>query len=115
MSNNTSTAEIPPRPDDVFKLLEKEFSKNGFKYVQVKRHAALALYAVKSEFGGTVGYEVVLIKIAQATFMKITGSWVPEREIYPGNEEFGQRGWYWPVEVKERAFAKYEELLNGKP
>lgn len=102
----TNESEIPPAPTN-FRLLEKEIKKHGFTYVQLERTPTVALYAVKSEFGGTLGYEIIRIRIAPATFMKINNTWIPEREAYPGSEEFGQRGWYYPAEYKAEAYSRY--------
>lgn len=103
-------------PDD-FRLLEKEIRRHGFIYTQIKRTASCALYAVQTKSGGLLGYEVIKIKIAPAVFMKITEKWVPEREVYPSDEEFGERGWYFinPQE-KEKAESRYLKLCmeNGE-
>ena len=40
---------------------------------------------------------------------------LPEREVYPGNEDFGVSGWYFPKSCRADAEAKFEELLNSIP
>lgn len=103
------TREIPPAPDD-FKLLEKEVRRHGHVYIQLKRTSSCALYEVQTQSGGTLGYEVIQIRIAQAVFMKITWKWVSERETYPGDEEFGERGWYFMRVDQGKAESRYLKL-----
>ncbi len=102
--------QVPPEPDE-FRLLEKEIRKHGHVYVQLQRTSSCALYAVQTQSGIALGYEVIRVKIAKATFMKITWAWVPERETYPTDEEFGERGWYFmhPIQ-KNKAESRYLKL-----
>lgn len=91
--------------------LETKFNRHGHAYEQIRRQGSVALFAVKSEFGGTLGYEVVKVKVAPAVFIKLTKTHVPERETYPSDEEFGTRGWYYPVEKKDLAEKKFTVVL----
>lgn len=50
-------------------------------------------------------YEVFIVKVRKAS--KVYGKDYPDREIYPGNEEFGQRAWCF------RSFKEAEDKFNS--
>lgn len=83
-----------------------EFTREGMKHQEVKRIGRVALYSVAE-----VGFEVVVIKIAKPQKLP-NGETAPWRETYPGNEEFGRRGWYFMKSEKDGAQAKFEELVH---
>lgn len=90
--------------------LPKALNKNGLLYEQVKRTPCAAMYALRSVDGcQVVGYEVFRIKVdpAQHAF----GKDYPEKEHFPGNEEFGSSAWSWlTIEQAEKCFS---DLLPG--
>jgi len=51
-------------------------------------------------------YEVFRIKVRKAG--KIFGKFLPEREVYPGNEDFGFTAWTY--RDKAKAFKKYDRI-----
>jgi hypothetical protein len=74
--------------------LPKKLTKNRIYYAQVKRTARVAMYALRHEPAGTItGYEVFLSKIDKAK--EAFGKMQPEKEHFPGNEEFGKIAWSW--------------------
>lgn len=89
-------------------LLPTTFKKQGFDYEQIERNALTAIYS-QSLDGQVMAYEVIRVMIAPAG--EIMGNPMAEREIMPGNEQWGIRGWtYWDLE-KARARARE---LEGK-
>lgn len=92
-------------------VLPISFKKNGFDYFQVERNALTAIYS-QSLDGEVKAYEVIRVIVAPAG--EIMGNPVPEREIMPGNEQWGIRGWtYWKLEdARKRARELEERLLN---
>jgi len=75
----------------------------------------MTLYSVASKRGRIYGYEVAILKIAKATPPReINGKCIPEipeRELYPGNEDFGVNGWYY--QRCQDAERRYEESLSA--
>jgi hypothetical protein len=72
----------------------------------VKRVGLVAIYSVSGENGGR---EVVKLKLAKP--QKFPGGWAPWRESYPGNEEFGSRGWYFTPGDHARAEEKFNQII----
>jgi hypothetical protein len=56
---------------------------------QAWRDKAHAVYQHFGTHGQFIGWEAILIKVAPAR--RIFGKDYPEREVYPSNEDFGQR------------------------
>ena len=52
-------------------------------------------------------YEVFLIRTSKAG--EVFGKELPDREVYPGNEDFGRTAWC--IDDEKRAMMKYESLL----
>lgn len=84
------------------KQLDEEVKSNNRIYKQVKRTSDKAMY--KSDDGII---EVFKIKIAPEA--EIYGKKYPEREVYPGNEDFGKIAWCFTRNIKE-AENKYNLL-----
>lgn len=77
-------------------LLPTTFKKQGFDYEQVERNALTAIYS-QSLDGQVLAYEVIRVTVALAG--EIMGNPVVEREVMPGTEQWGIRGWtYWDLE-----------------
>ncbi len=81
------------------------FSRAGFDYEQVKRNGLNAIFAQKCK-GTVIAYEVVQIKVAPPE--RMFGKDYPEREVYPGNEEWGSIAW--SCSMLERALERYSGL-----
>jgi hypothetical protein len=69
--------------------------------------------SVSNKAGKVYGYEVAIIKVQPSE--TILGKVIPEREVYPRNEDFGTYGWYYPQSHLEDAEAKSNGLLNSIP
>jgi len=85
------------------KILEKQIKTNGTTYSLVKRTSWKAMY--KAEGGQ---YEVFKVKVLPATEM--FGNPVPEREKFPGNEDFGKFAWC--LSSREKADEIYDGLIK---
>lgn len=72
----------------------------------------VAMYSLKLGEGGQIaGYEVFRIKVDKPCMA--FGKMQPEKEHFPGNEEFGSFAWSWlTLEQAEQCFSK---LCRGKP
>jgi len=91
------------------KLSTEPFKKNGLWYKQIKRTDSKAMYGIKLTENSSEnyhGYEVFIVKIIPKTMA--FGKEYPEREKFPGNEEFGTSAW--SLSTRERAEKYYEEL-----
>ena len=86
------------------KKLETQFKIYGDTNVQIKRNGVVALYKRSA-----TNYEVIIIKQAPEE-IKFDKQY-PAREVYPGTEEFGTKGWsFMTLAVADK---KYNELLNN--
>lgn len=89
-------------------LLPTTFKKQGFDYEQIERNALTAIYS-QSLDGSVVAYEVIRVTVVKES--ECFGKLMPEREVLPGAELWGIRGWtYWDLE-KARGRARE---LEGK-
>ena len=79
--------------------------KNGFNYTQVQRGLRSCIYR-QELLPNLAYYEVFLIKIKSEEV--ILGKWIPEREVFPGNEAFGY--WAWSYRTLESAKDKFNKL-----
>jgi len=87
------------------RTLEKEIKTNGTLYSLVKRESWKAMY--RAEAGH---YEVFRVKILPEG--EIMGNPVPEREKFPGNEDFGKFAWC--LSSREKADEIYNNLIEKK-
>lgn len=90
-------------------LLPEEIKKNGFIYRLLKRGEKAMLYeqyCIDAE--KVVCWEVFKRKIDQPKV--IFGIELGEREIFPGNEDFGK--WAWAPSDYERALNIFENIEN---
>lgn len=93
------------------RLLENKIRKNGYEYRLVERGEKAFIYEQwDDEDNFTVAYEVFRLKIAKSK--EVFGDIMPEREVFPGNEDFGV--WAWSFSTKERAYEKYNRLESGE-
>jgi hypothetical protein len=92
-------------------LLPTTFKKQGFDYEQIERNALTAIYS-QSLDGDVRAYEVIRVIVAAES--EIFGKLVPEREVLPGNEQWGIRGWtYWSLDkARARARELEERILD---
>jgi hypothetical protein len=92
-------------------LLPEEIKKNTYLYKFCKRGKRAIIYEqIDPEFGKTVAFEVFRRKIDKPKV--IFGIQLNEREIFPGNEDFGK--WAWTLSSLEKALEKFEFLENQK-
>jgi hypothetical protein len=90
-------------------LLPEEIKKNGFIYRLLKRGEKAMLYeqyCIDAE--KVVCWEVFKRKIDQPKV--IFGIELGEREIFPGNEDFGK--WAWAPSDYQRALNIFENIEN---
>lgn len=90
------------------KTLETEFTFRGETFRQLRRKGDVALYQ-----RGGAGYEVIRIKVLPAVTWP-SGRVTEERESYPGDNEFGLRGWYFMRDDLDRAEKRYRAETRRK-
>ena len=83
------------------KKLPLKWRANRYNYTQIARTEKKAMYKSDGDF-----YEVFIIKVRPKE--TIFGREYPQREAYPGNEDFGKTAWCFSN--KKNALRKYEEL-----
>ena len=88
--------------------LDKEIKKNGFVYKFYKRGKKALIYLqTDPERDDEVGsYEVFKIRIDKPKV--IFGISLPEREKFPGHEDFGK--WAWACSTMDRAMSRFNEI-----
>lgn len=90
------------------KTLEKEITRKGFTYKQVKRTKDVAWYSQYDSEGRLVGNEIFIVRVGKAA--EAFGVVFEEHEIYPSELRFGVDAWSVGRE-ENRARAKYEQLI----
>ena len=95
------------------KKLAEEINRNGFLYKQIKRSDKGAVY--EQIFSGmennkTIAYEVFKIRIGKPKV--VFGVELPEKEKFPGDDDFGK--WAWTYPDIEKAFSKFKQIENGE-
>jgi len=98
------------------KPLPDKLRKNGFNYTLVCRDGKLAIY--RQEVTEKVQYfEVFVVKIKPESVFK--GKVIPEREVFPSNEDFGKTAWsyrnYKDAEAKFRCLVEEEQSKTNNP
>lgn len=87
------------------KTLPEKLRKNGFDYELVQRDANRAIY--KQHVSENCHYwEVFRIRKRKESIFK--GKQIPEREIFPSDEDFGYTAW--TCMTLERAMERYNLL-----
>ena len=90
-------------------LLPEEIRKNTYLYKFYKRGEKAMMYEqIEPDSGITVAYEVFKRKIDKPKV--VFGIQLNEREIFPGNEDFGK--WAWAIADEQRALQKFDDLEN---
>ncbi len=90
-------------------LLPEEIRKNTYLYKFYKRGEKTMMYEqIEPDTGRTVGYEVFRRKIDKPKV--VFGIQLNEREIFPGNEDFGK--WAWSITDEGRALGKFDLIEN---
>jgi hypothetical protein len=91
--------------------LSNEINKNGFVYTLHKRGEKAMIYEqYDPEVERIVAYEIFRIKIDKPKV--VFDIELGEREIFPGNEDFGK--WAWACSTKERALERFERIESGE-
>ena len=92
-------------------LLAEEIQKNGFLYRIYKRGERCLIYEqIDPEDNLTVAYEVFKRRVDKPKI--IFGIQLPEREKFPGNEDFGK--WAWACTSLERALWRFDVIEAGE-
>lgn len=80
--------------------LKTEFGANDYWLQQIWRNDRLALYTVAlSKQHEPHGLEFIAIQQKEAVTWP-DGRTTPDREGYPSNEQFGSKGYSWPIRIK---------------
>jgi hypothetical protein len=91
--------------------LSNEINKNGFVYTLYKRGEKAMIYEqYDPEVERIVAYEIFRLKVDKPKV--VFGIELGEREIFPGNEDFGK--WAWACSTKERALERFERIETGE-
>ena len=94
------------------KELEKSFvsDKHKFQFEQLARTGNIALYKKSLIEGTTYGFE--LIKITSHNGYEMGGVWIEPAEMYPGNEQWGVKGFSYTQERFEQALEHFDRLVK---
>ena len=90
--------------------LEKEITKKGFIYKQLKRVGNKAIYSQKRDDKDVtrIHYEVIVIKSHDG--YEIAGNKIPAGEVYPSSTQLGVLGWtFVDLQDAENKFKKLKE------
>ena len=90
--------------------LEKEITKKGFIYKQLKRVGNKAIYSQKRDDKDAtrINYEVIVIKSHDG--YEIAGNKIPAGEVYPSSTQWGVLGWtFVDLQDAENKFKKLKE------
>jgi len=88
-------------------LLPDKLRKNHFDYTKIHTGGRSFVFCQCYE-GNIIGYEVFRLKINKACVFH--GVNLPERQAFPGNEDFGK--WAWSYREYKDAMKKFNELEN---
>jgi hypothetical protein len=89
--------------------LKTELQVQNRTLKQIKRQGSVALYELYGPQGQLYGFEVVVVRIRRAE--ELFGRRYPERETYPGNEDWGTYGWSYLASDLPGAQKRFEHLL----
>jgi hypothetical protein len=90
------------------KTLEKELIYQGRTLKQFKREGRIAVYEISAR-NVPYGYEVIIVQNRPAETLP-SGKSYPDREVYPGAEEWGTHGWSYQTSDLEGAQNRYNSL-----
>jgi hypothetical protein len=80
--------------------------KNGFTYTQVLRNDKVCIY--RQEVAENLNYfEVFTVQIKPQALFK--GKLIPEREVFPGDEDFGKT---WSCRTFDEAEVRFKKLVE---
>ncbi|MFC2119325.1 hypothetical protein ACFLSY_11855, partial [Bacteroidota bacterium] len=85
--------------------LPEKLCKNGFSYTLVLRGKRSLIYE-QTVTPNTSYFEVFIIKVKPEE--EVFGKIIPEREVFPGNEDFGYGAW--SIRDYKKAILKFKEL-----
>lgn len=87
-----------------YATLKTNFSSKGFKFTMLKREKNKAIF-LKSKADGVKSYEVIMI--GKHNGYTLAGNFIPPAEIYPGTNNWGNRGFtFTSLEAAEAKFKK---------
>ncbi|MFC2119194.1 hypothetical protein ACFLSY_11180 [Bacteroidota bacterium] len=92
-----------PRP------LPEKLRKSGFSYTLILRGKRSLIYEQRVT-PNTSYFEVFIIRIKPE--VEIFGKIIPEREVFPGNEDFGYGAW--SIRDYKNALLKFKKLEDGR-
>jgi hypothetical protein len=100
LSDDQTARATPPTNGDEpnsesIKPAPIEFGANDRRYRQVWRQDAVAILESRNHRDVVVSFEVVLIHIQLGR--QRFGKWYDQKEMPPGNEDFGKRAWALPT------------------
>ena len=87
------------------KPLSDILRKNGFTYTLVLREGQSCIYE-QSVAEKTAYYEVFIVQVRPQETIK--GKMLPNREVFPGNEDFGVTAW--SCRTLDDAMKRFEKL-----
>jgi hypothetical protein len=91
-------------------LLAEEIRKNGYIYKFFKRGSKTLVYEqVEPDSNRIVAWEVFKIKVDKPKV--VFGIQLNEREIFPGNEDFGK--WAWAHSDYDSAMRKFQIIEDS--
>ena len=92
--------------------LQEKFSKRREVFTRIKRGRGAMIYA-RTDPQGIIAYEVFKIKTRNAEKHLDWTKDYDRREIYPGNEDFGE--WAWCCKSLDRAMWHFRRLEIENP
>lgn len=96
------------------KKLSESVNKNGYVYTQILRGEKGVVYSQRHtdpDISGSHEYfEVFKIKISPPKV--VFGVELPEKEKFPGDEDFGK--WAWSFKCKDSAMERFNQIENGE-
>ena len=93
------------------KPIKKTFSKDGFKFTQLKREGRVCIYSQVPDGGEFRAFEVIIIKYRKER--QINGKVLPAQEAYPSDSDWGKMGWtFISLEKAEQRFTEKCQEFN---
>jgi len=102
------TARAGGKKQHFYKLLPRQFRRDGFNYQQIAREENAAIYEQRwnGRSNPCVSYEVIRIRRREG--FQIGNRFIPPAEVYPRSERWGESGWTFCN--KDAAFAALREI-----
>jgi hypothetical protein len=92
------------------KPLETSFKKYGHLFSLIVRDQHKALYERTTTEGHHICYELIKVRVAKPKMFK--DQLIPEREVYPSDEQLGTYGWSLLYHSRESALDRYNSLIR---